>query len=60
VIEEFADREAEIVDRVVDLELDNRALRDTLSAALDGLNHVVAERDRLRASVRRFVEADRP
>lgn len=56
VIETLALSEAELLDRIVDLELDNRTLRETLHAAVEGLHHVTTERDRLRLRVRELAD----
>ena len=56
VIEDLADSEAALIDRIVDLELDNRALRETLHAAVDGLHHITGERDRLWAQHHRLID----
>lgn len=43
-----------LLERSIDLELDNRALRETLQAAIDGLARVTHERDQLRKQLRRL------
>ena len=45
---------AELTDRVVDLEIDNRALRETLKAAIDMLHKTNVQLDRARASLLRL------
>jgi len=60
VREHLALNEQELIDWVVDLQLDNRMLQDTLSAALEGLYHVTVERNQERGQRLRIVEEYRP
>ena len=55
VIETLADSEAELLELVVDLMIERRALRETLHAAVDRLREVTADRDRVRKSSERVI-----
>jgi hypothetical protein len=56
VIDDLVISEAALLDRIADLEIDVRALGETLQAAAEALYFVTAERDRLRRKVRDLTE----
>lgn len=51
VIRELADSEAALQDRLIDLEQDNRILREMLSESLDQLVHLTAHLDTARRTI---------
>ena len=55
VIEHLADDEATLTELHIDLAIENRALRETLHAAVDRLREVTADRDRVRKSSERVI-----
>ena len=59
VIETLALSEAELVERVADLEADNRALRETLKVAVDMLHKTNVQLDRARQTIRNLHQARR-
>ena len=54
-LEHFAADEADLLEQIVDLEIENRGLRDVLHVAVDLMRDVSADRDRLRDSHHRLI-----